>query len=368
MEDTDPTVREVLRVGAYQLLYMDRVPEYAVVSESVEQVREEVGRGPTGFVNAVLRKVAESGDGPDRFPDPDATPLDHLETWGSHPRWLLDRWAARLDLERVRALVAANNRRPETCLVPLKGTPEALVDALGVADIDADVVGEASDCVRLRASSSVSEALAVAGPAVVQDPAANLVVRYANVPLGTMVADLCAAPGGKALVLSTKARRVLAADRSEQRIRMVQQNVERTGQRHVSAVVADALHPPVRDADVVLLDVPCTGTGTLARHPDARWRLAPDDPASLAATQSALLSATADSVRPGGLLVYSTCTLESEENEGVVGRFLANRSDFELEPCNDEVRERVDEEGYLRVWPDKSGFDGAFAARMRKAT
>lgn len=368
MEDTDPTVREVLRLGAYQLLYMDRVPEYAVVSESVEHVRESVGRGPTGFVNAVLRKVAKAGDGPERFPDPETAPLDHLETWGSHPRWLLDRWSRHRSTEQLRALVAANNRRPETCLVPLDGTPDQLQERLHGAGIVAEVVGEGSDCVRLEPGSSVPDAFAAAGPAVVQDPAANLVVQYANVPLGTMVADLCAAPGGKALVLSTRARRVLAADRSEQRLRMVQDNVERTGQGHVSAVVADATHPPVRDADVVLLDVPCTGTGTLARHPDARWRLGADDPAALAATQGALLAAAADSVRPGGLLVYSTCTLEPEENDEVVGRFLGRRSDFRLEPCNDKVRARVDEDGYLRVWPDEAGFDGAFAARMRNTT
>lgn len=367
IEQTDPTVRELLRLGAYQILYMDRVPEYAAVSQTVDQVREQAGKGAAGFANAVLRKVGGAGDGADRFPDPTAAPVDYLATWGSHPRWLIGRWLDRMPFVEVEELVRANNRRPETCLVPLDHSVNDALEALTAADIEAEAVGFGTECIRLAWGTGVSDALAAAEPAIVQDPAANLVVGFADVPSGTMVADLCAAPGGKALALSKKAARVLAADRSEPRTRMIQDNVERTGRDNVSPLVADASAPPIGEVDVVLVDAPCSGTGTLARHPDGRWRLAPEAPVSMASLQRRILASAADRVRRGGRLVYSTCTLEPEENEAVVEDFLAERPDFELDPSSALDATWIDASGFLRVWPQRSGFDGAFAARMRRA-
>lgn len=367
IENTDPTVRELLRLGTYQILYMDRVPEYAAVSQTVDQVREKAGKGAAGFANAVLRKVGRAGDGPDRFPDPSAEPLDYLVAWGSHPRWLVSRWLERMPFEEVEALIRANNRRPESCLVPLEGSVTGAVDRLRGAGIESEAVGVGTDCVRLVWGASVEQALTVAHPAIVQDPAANLVVRFADVPSGTMVADLCAAPGGKALALSKKAARVFAADRSEPRTRMVRDNVERTGRDNVSLLVADASAPPIGEVDVVVVDAPCSGTGTLARHPDGRWRLAPEAAASMGLLQRSILAAAAGRVRKGGRLVYSTCTLEPEENERVVEDFLRDHPDFRLEPTDAVDPQWLDERGHLRVWPQRSGFDGAFAARMRRA-
>jgi 16S rRNA (cytosine967-C5)-methyltransferase len=176
---------------------------------------------------------------------------------------------------------------------------------------------------------------------------------------------LCAAPGGKVLALSCRTSKILASDRSQARIRMVRDNARRTGRR-LALVVADALHPPVRDADVVLLDVPCTGTGTLARHPDARWRLRPEQVGELADLQRRMLIAAADAVVPGGLLVYSTCTLEPEENGEQVDAFLRERPDFALEPTEAVPAEYRDEQGRLFVAPWATGFDGAFAARLKR--
>lgn len=367
LANTDPVVRELLRLGAYQILYMDRVPEFAGVSQTVEQVRRRVGKGPTGFVNAVLRRVAEAGAGEDRWPNPENDPAGFLSAWGSHPLWLVERWLSRMPFTQVLILIEANNRRPETCVTSLDASSEGALAQLERAGIRAEETLWGSSCVKLEWGASVVGALEAAHPAIVQDPAANLVVLYADVPSGTMVADLCAAPGGKALALSSSVGHVFAADRSEARIRMVQNNVERTGVTNVTPVVGDASAPPVAGVDVALLDVPCTGTGTLARHPDARWRLTPESSADLAAVQGRLVRAVADSVKPGGLLIYSTCTLEPEENEDVVRAFLADRTDFVLERGM-TARDYVDEEGYLRVWPQESGFDGAFAARMRKAS
>lgn len=364
LDSLDPRLLEALRLGSYQLLYMDSVPDYAAVSETVDHVRSLAGRGAGGMANAVLRKVADAGDGRENFPDPKADPGEFLATWGSHPRWLIDRWMKRWKPAEVLALVKKNNTRPGIFLAPLASTAAEAVAKLAAAGIEGEATG-LGECVRLAQGTKPVDALAAVPAAIIQDPAANLVARYASVPAGTNVADLCAAPGGKVLVAARGADHTLAADPSEQRIRMVRENAQRTGST-LDCVVADARHPPITGADVVLLDVPCTGTGTLGRHPDARWRLGADSIAELAKLQRELLLAAAPLVPVGGLLVYSTCTLEPEENHDQVERFLMGAGDFEVEAPKGIHPEFLDGRGYLVVHPDQTGHDGAFAARLRR--
>jgi 16S rRNA (cytosine967-C5)-methyltransferase len=183
--------------------------------------------------------------------------------------------------------------------------------------------------------------------------------------MGTKVADLCAAPGGKALAVAGRALYTLALDRSEARLRMVRDNAARTGQE-LGLAVGDAARPPLRHMDVVLLDAPCSGTGTLGRKPDARWRLSPAAIGKMAALQAEMLAAAADVVAPGGLLVYSTCTLEPEENEEQVEALLASRADFRLEPGTSVPSRYLDPQGRLFVMPSDNGHDGSFAARFRR--
>ena len=321
---------ELLRLGAYQLLYLQGVPAYAAVSESVELVRKRVGERPVGLANAVLRKLAREGAGADRFPDYEDDPATFLSTWGSHPRWLIERWLRRWPAPVVRATVDADNRRPPVSLVPLDVDADEAVRVLLRAGLSATPVGAGTGCVRLGEGVQPTDALAALPHAIVQDPAAHLVARYADVPTGTNVADLCSAPGGKVVAVADRPAYTLASDRSESRIRMVRENALRTGRR-VGLAVADANRPPIASVDVVLLDVPCTGTGTLARNPDARWRLRPESVDEMAAVQERLLEAAASVVSPGGLLVYSTCSLEPEENDDRVRSFLAAHADFRVD-------------------------------------
>lgn len=364
--DLDPPVLETLRLGAYQLLYMDRVPDYAAVSQSVDQVRAEVGSGPTGLVNAVLRRVKRAGDGLELFPSFDSDPLAFLESWGSHPRWLLQRWLDRWAAAEVRALVEANNKRPDVYIVGLDAQPESVLSGLIDSGLGAKSVGAGTACIRLERRTIVTKALELIPDAIVQDPAANLVARYCDVPPGTKVADLCSAPGGKILAVSDQPVFALASDLSESRMLMVRDNARRTG-RQLGLVVADARHPPMRHADVVLLDAPCTGTGTLSRRPDARWRLASEKIDELVALQSELLASAATLLTDGGILVYSTCTLEQEENEEVVDAFLATHPDFHIQVTDAVPEQYLDSAGRLVVTPQATGFDGAFAVRMRRA-
>jgi len=361
----DPDVLELLRLGAYQVLYMDGVPRYAAVSQSVAQAGERAGKGAAGLVNAVLRGVADDGAGPELFPDFESDPAGWLERWGSHPRWMVERWLRRWPPEDVRALVEIDNRRPPIGLVPLGVSTEEAVGALGAAHVTAEPFEGAAGCLRLGVGTDPAVALS-AVPSIIQDPGAHLVTRYADVEAGSVLADLCAAPGGKALALDVRASYTLAADLSARRLRLVRENARRVG-RPLGLVAADAAHPPIREIDAVVVDVPCTGTGTLARHPDGRWRLGPGSVEKMVRVQSAILDGAAGVVRRGGLLIYSTCSIESEENEDQVSAFLERHPDFRLERTRAVPGEYLDEAGRLAVLPWRTGFDGAFAARLRRA-
>ena len=392
--ELDPEVRAVLRMGAYQILEMDAVPAYAAVSESVALVKGGGSRAAAGLVNAVLRRVVRTGAPESSFPPPERDLEDYLTSWGSHPGWLVRRWIRHFGPAGARALVEANNREPHVCLRPVGMAAERASEVLVAAGLcdpprARDSGAVQGDCgprppeaparppsaarsgpasgraswIRLRRGADPGEALA-AVPGVIQDPAASLVADFVAPPAGALVADLCAAPGGKALALSAGVRGVVAGDRSLPRLARVVEGAMRLG-APVWAVTADARFPPLRAADVVLLDVPCSGTGTIRRHPDARWRLREDGIREMAALQRSILEGAVPVVPRGGLLVYATCTLEPEENWSQVKRFLARHPDFRVEPANAPDR-FLDSRGCLAVHPQESGFDGAFAARLRR--
>lgn len=363
----EPDVLDVLRLGAYQLREMGGVPAYAAISQSVELVRAAGAPRAAGLVNGVLHAVAREGDGV-RFPDWTNAPAEFLATWGSHPRWLVDRWLDRWGAADTRALVEHDNRTPSVFLQPVgpgRGDAAGRLAHAGIAVEPAPLV---PGMLRLGSAGDVERALA-AIPATVQDPAARLVVDFAAVRPGMLALDLCAAPGGKAVGLADAGARVLASDLSPHRLARVREHVSRLGWAdRIQTVVADARRPPLTGADLVLIDVPCTGTGTLRRHPDARWRVGPPDLESLGGLQAEILHAAAGCVRPGGWLVYSTCSLEPEENEVQITRFLAAHPDWNSDPVPGAVPpELVGADGWLRVLPHHAGTDGAFAARLRRA-
>ncbi|MEX0980192.1 MAG: transcription antitermination factor NusB, partial [Gemmatimonadota bacterium] len=352
--------------GAYQLLYMGSVPAYAAVSQAVDQARQISGKGMGGLTNAVLRALARDGENRAVFPDPERDPVGYLSSWESHPGWLVSRWLERWEYDEVEALLRENNRVPPLYLRPIGIDEAEALDRLRRAGIAAESVGAGRGSLMLpRGVDPVSALEAV--PGVIQDPAASLVVDYVDPGPDARVADLCAAPGGKALALAGKGAYVLAADRSAGRLRRLRENALRIGSP-VAIVAARAEAPALASADVVLLDVPCSGTGTLARHPDIRWRLRPADLKTLAAIQARILEGGAGIVKRGGLLVYSSCTLEPEENEDQIEAFLERHPEFQIEAPATVPSEFLDATGYLRVLPHLSGFDGAFAARLRRVS
>jgi 16S rRNA (cytosine967-C5)-methyltransferase len=364
LDRLDPDVLDVLRVGAYQLLELDRVPAYAAVSEAVEAAKGMKGRGAAALANAVLRRLSEASYGSFTFPRPEEDPVGYLATWGSHPRWLVERWLARWSLEEVARLVDYDNRRPAVCLSVLGARDEA-IERLRAGGVEARPVLPVSSSLRLE-SGALDRALRLV-PALVQDPGAAAVVDYMALDPGAPVVDLCAAPGGKAALLAGRGHEVWGFDIARPRLERLLENRTRLRLRRLHVALADAMRPPISAATVVLLDVPCTGTGTLARHPDGRWRLGSDDLSTLVELQRRLLEAAADIVRPGGLLVYATCSLEPEENEGQVRAFLACRREFVLEPPDGRRPEGLlSGDGELSVLPQRHGMDGAYAARLRR--
>lgn len=363
----DADLCDLLRLGAYQLLHMGSVPAYAAIAQTVELTKRRHGLGASKLANAVLRRV-------DRERDhlavtlPEA-PLERLTLAHSHPRWLVQRWLARWGAEDTERLLRANNEEAPLIVRPFGIVAEQLEATLEAAGVQVSEAPLARGSLRLAGTGSLTEMGAFRqGLFFMQDPGSTLVTQYAAVEPGSTVADLCAAPGGKALELSRTAARVIAADRSWSRLQRVLANVRRVDAHNVLPLVADAREPALQPVDAVLVDVPCTGTGTFRRHPDARWRLRISDLAVLGALQRAILWSAATAVRPGGLLIYSTCSLEPEENDAQVDAFLAEHAEFTLEPPPEgSVPATVLDEGRLRVLPQRHGTDGAFAVRLRRA-
>jgi 16S rRNA (cytosine967-C5)-methyltransferase len=363
----DPDLIDLLRLGAYQLLCMGSVPAYAAIAQTVELTKTRHGIGASKLANAVLRRTDRERTDLAIATPPD--PIDALALAHSHPRWLVARWVARWGAAATESLLAANNTEAPVVLRPYGVTRAELADALAEAGIPTHAAPLVSDAVELGHGVSLTELQAFSdGLFFVQDPAATLVVRYAGIPAGSRVGDMCAAPGGKAFELSQSAGTVFAADRSGSRLQRITSTAQRLRTTNVIPLVNDARHPALRDLDAVLLDVPCTGTGTFRRHPDARWRLKASDLAVMPAIQRSILRAGAESVRPGGLLIYSTCSLEPEENDVQIETFLGEHPEFTLEPPpEDAVPASTLDAGRLRILPHKHGTDGAFAARLRRS-
>ena len=363
----DADLVDLMRLGVYQLLHMGSVPAYAAIAQTVELAKVRHGIGASKLMNAVLRRIDRERSDLTVPAPPD--PVDALAVRYSHPRWLVARWLARFGEEGTSVLLMKNNAEAPVVIRPYGIVREQLEATLEASGVEVDDAPLARDSIQITGGISLTELGAFKqGLFFVQDPGSTLVTQYAAIPQDAVVADLCAAPGGKALELSRTARLVIAADRSAQRLGRLLDNRARLEADNVLVTVGDARFPVVREMDAVLIDVPCTGTGTFRRHPDARWRLKVSDLSVMSALQAGILRAAAGAVKPGGLLIYSTCSLEPEENELQIENFLSRNSDWKLDPppAGAVPPETIDG-GFLRILPQLHGSDGAFAARLRRS-
>jgi 16S rRNA (cytosine967-C5)-methyltransferase len=353
----DESVLNVLRLGAAQLLFLD-IPAHAAVSTTVSLCEGRLARA-RGFVNAVLRRVEREGAGWREAQD--ALVLNT-------PPWLRQRWEAAYGDAAARGFAEAHLSNDPPLDLTLKKDAAAWAEKLGG-------IALSETTVRLVRAGAIEDLPGFEqGAWWVQDAAAALPARLLHVKPGERIADLCAAPGGKTAQLAAAGASVVAVDQSARRLERLQQNLDRLRLKAETVAADAAVWSSTAPFDAVLLDAPCSATGTLRRHPDIAWSKAPGDIPALAALQARLLAHAATMVKPGGRLVFSTCSLEPEEGEAQARAFLATQPDWNLEPVRgDEISflsDAVAAEGFVRTRPsmlaDRGGIDGFFIARFRR--
>lgn len=374
-DKVDAPVRRALRLGLYQLRFLTRVPARAAVNESVNLVHAARLRSAAPFVNAVLRRAAREPE----F-NPAASIRDSLERVAvetSHPAWLVARWAEAFGREDAEAFARANNDTAPAALRVNALSPDgdAVISQLREAGLDLKPSRVAPGAWRVEGGAGAGpllRGLAAEGKIYSQDEASQLVAHVLGAREGERVLDVCAAPGSKTTHIAALARdgaHIVAGDLYEHRLRTVSETCARLGVRSVQTVALNAEHTlPFADGtfDRVLVDAPCTGTGTLRHNPEIRWRLAPENIRELSEVQTRILREAARVLRPGGRLVYSTCSVEREENEGVVDEFLNTHADFRQLTAEPAPPGLLLASGAARTWPHRNDVDGFFVAALTK--
>ena len=381
----DVEVLHVLRLGAYQLVHLDRIPASAAVDQAVTLVRQIGKASASSFVNAVLRQIIRRG-GDHRLPAiPTVTAsrsevVSYLSITCSHPEWLAERWFRRLGRDAAIARVRFNNQIPALTLQVnrLRITPTVLAQQLNTHGVQTVPTRFASHGLTVVSGNPLRTPLAQRGLFEVQDEASQLVAELAVVRRGERVLDGCAAPGGKTIALAAgvgSTGTVVAADLRPARMRLLRATLQRSGSQNVQILRHDLRHPPFLDSfDCVLVDAPCSGLGTIRRDPDIRWRRTSVDLARYADTQRALLAQAAHTVRPGGRLVYATCSSEPEENEAVLEAFLADHPTYE--PIHPErvgmissgLRSVLNADGHLSTSPEAHALESFFGVTLLRQT
>lgn len=374
LHKVSPIIQDILRLGAYQIFFLSKIPVSAACNQAVELTKKYGHAGTVKFVNAVLRSAARN---PAKvvYPDVESNPVGFLSLKYMHPEWIVARWLKRFGLEETEALCQINNLTPPLSVRTntLKITRDNLLKDLK----EEQVVCEASNLTpegiichefpSLGSLSSLKEGLFQ-----VQDESSMLVAHILNPQPGEFVIDACGAPGGKSTHIAALMKnmgQVVSTDIHEHKLQITCANAERLGISIIETHVIDATTIGSQyslKADRVLVDAPCSGLGVLRRKPDSRWRKKQSMLKDLPNLQRAILSSAADCVKPGGILVYSTCTTEPEENQDVVNHFLTQRTDFMLDDLSEYIPGVKQSSKMIQLLPHINKVDGFFIARMVK--
>lgn len=372
----NPWVRSLARMSLYQIRYLDRIPAHAAVNEAVEIAKKRGHQGIASMINGVLRSVLREGDKlaiPDDLPTAERIALQH-----SHPQWLVERWIAQYGEETAEAVCEANNQPPKVSIRvnALKADRDELLRELESEGrtVRASELSQSGIIVE-SGGNMANDHLYRDGRFSIQDESSMLVAEALAAESGMSVLDCCAAPGGKTAHIAEKMGnkgRIVANDLHEHKQGLIMEQAERLGLSCIQPSVGDAM--ALKDQfepasfDRVLLDAPCSGFGVIRRKPDLRWAKTPDDTASIARLQRQMLNAVAGLVKPGGILVYSTCTIEREENQRAVAEFLRDHAEFVAEPFEVPALESLPQAGGagVQILPNQFGSDGFYIARLRR--
>ncbi|MCK5125579.1 MAG: 16S rRNA (cytosine(967)-C(5))-methyltransferase RsmB [candidate division Zixibacteria bacterium] len=368
----DKITRNILRLGLYQLMFTDRIPPGAAVSESVNLARGLVHESRGAFVNAILRSYLRS---PEKvvFQNKLDHPVEYLADFYSYPDWFVEYCINEFGFQKAESLLARGNDSPHLTyrINRLRYNPEQLTKLLKEQYIEYSLGKYLEDYYHIyRQGIPLEQELIEGGRVYIQDEAAGMAVNLLNPKQRDSILDLCSAPGGKATFsasLMHNQGRITAVDISEERLKTVVENANRLGISIIAPVACDVLDFKGPACNRVLLDVPCSGWGVLGKHSDLRWMKARSDSLKLAEIQSKLIRHAADLVTPGGVLVYSTCTIIRDENDSVVEEFLLDRPDFSIDmPGKSIAPELISERGFVKTYPNIDYLDGAFCVRLKK--
>jgi len=374
----NPYLRNVLRLTLYQCLFLDRIPDYAAVNEGVELGKKYGGRPAAGLVNRIARKILKEKD-QCRYPDPEDDIATSLSVLWSHPVWLVQRWLSSYGKVKTESLLRANNQEAPLILRAnrLRGNRESLLATLHRSEWEALPTRWSPQGIRVNPGARVDQLPGFReGLFQVQGEASQLVAYLLDPRAGERVLDACAAPGGKTTHIAELMEdrgEIVAADLSTRGLNKLEENVQRLGltsvRSHRLDITLDLTEATAVPYDRILVDAPCSGLGTLRAHPEAKWQKGEEDIQRLARLQKKILSRVSSYLKPGGILVYATCTLTTEENEQVVEEFLSRHKEFVLEDAArylpPEARGLVCGHFFLAL-PHQHDTDGFFAARMKR--
>lgn len=366
-----PNIKNALRVALYQILFLDKVPDYAAVNEAVEFVKKLQGQAAADLTNAVLRNIIRNKENI-RYPNPDEDINNYLSAYFSHPTWLVKRWLARFGREETEKLLIANNNKPNLTIRVnnLLTNPTEMKSLLNSVELKFSEGKFLKEFIRMNSLTNITDWEYFAkGYFSIQDESTGFPIKLLNVSPGMRVLDLCAAPGGKTGFIADEMKNtgeIVAIDKFESRLKILEKNLTRLKVTNVVTKVTDAADFEDEEGfDRVLIDAPCSGLGTLTKKPDLKWKRDLGDIRKIVNIQYELLKKGASLVKQNGFIVYSTCTIEPEENFELIKKFLSENPNFALVNAGELLPKAVvDENGCVATLPHVHGIDGAFAAKL----
>jgi len=370
-------VKNTMRVGLYQILFLDRIPDHAAINESVEITKRLQSQKTAGLVNGVLRNIARNVKNI-RYPNPQQDNAFYKSVINSYQKWLVENWTEQFGESAADKLMQALNERPGIAIrinrhkfsdTTLKDDLKNRMENLGIELEEINGIGGSYYLKGLGDDISRND-FYIEGAITIQDPSSVLVCELAKPNASDFVVDMCAAPGGKTSLMAEmmgNKGKIIAFDKFEAKLEMIHQNASRLGLDIIKTVQADATSLKVKGTpNLILADVPCSGTGTIQKHPEIKWSIEKDTIKKLVSLQRSILSNSAANLKPGGILVYSTCSIQKRENRENIEWFLQQNKDFELDRAENYIDKKFTRDGYLEVFPHQHGIMGAFAARLIK--